>query len=205
MSTAGDKRTHLPVEQRREQLTLAALRVMEREGAWKLTTRAVAKEARVPLGVVHYAFESKEELIAEVFAVDIEWAAMSIKRAAQGEGDPHTMLQEAMRMVATGLRTEAGSELVVQELLLMGARDEALGVLAKESTVGYREAMSWALGELAQARGLEWDLDLRVLGELVLGQVAGLAQNWLVTRDDDLLDACLAELAVMLAGRLRAA
>ena len=39
------KRTHLPIEQRRAQLVAAAMRVMQRDGAWTLTTRAVAREA----------------------------------------------------------------------------------------------------------------------------------------------------------------
>ena len=58
--TAG-KRPHLPVEQRRAQLVAAAMRVMQREGAWSLTTRAVAREAGVPLGAVHYAFGAKAD------------------------------------------------------------------------------------------------------------------------------------------------
>lgn len=205
MSGARGKRTHVPVEQRREQLTRAAIVVMEREGAWNLTTRAVASEAGVPLGAVHYAFDSKEALIAAVFAADIESAVQLIHRAGQQEGDPATVLATALRDVAGSLRREPGTELVLQELTLMGARDEALGELALRSVEDYRDAMTAVLLEVAEARGLAWDVDVRVLGELVFAQVVGLAQNWLATRDEDLLDACLGELAGMLATRLCAA
>src|SRR5687767_631996 len=51
---------------RRELLVEAAIRVMTREGVVKATTRAIAAEAGMPLGVFHYAFRSKQELMAKV-------------------------------------------------------------------------------------------------------------------------------------------
>src|SRR5688500_17091156 len=51
---------------RREKLVEAAIRVMTRDGVVKATTRAIAAEAGMPLGVFHYAFRSKAELMAVV-------------------------------------------------------------------------------------------------------------------------------------------
>src|SRR4051812_47723286 len=52
--------------QRRELLVEAAIRVMTRDGVARATTRAIAQEADMPLGVFHYAFRSKQELMALV-------------------------------------------------------------------------------------------------------------------------------------------
>ena len=51
---------------RRELLVAAAIRVMTRDGVAKATTRAIASEAEMPLGVFHYAFRSKQELMTMV-------------------------------------------------------------------------------------------------------------------------------------------
>ena len=53
----------LPVAERREQLIEAALAVASRDGIDAATVRAVAAEAGVSLGVVHYCFQDKDELL----------------------------------------------------------------------------------------------------------------------------------------------
>src|SRR3954466_12012367 len=52
----------LPVAERREQLIEAALAVASRDGIDAATVRAIAAEAGVSLGVVHYCFRDKDEL-----------------------------------------------------------------------------------------------------------------------------------------------
>ena len=54
----------LPADERRAQLVESALTIAERSGVASVTVRAVAEEAGVSLGVVHYCFESKDELLA---------------------------------------------------------------------------------------------------------------------------------------------
>src|SRR6187549_2246412 len=53
----------LPVAETREQLIEAALAVASRDGIDAATVRAVAAEAGVSLGVVHYCFQDKDELL----------------------------------------------------------------------------------------------------------------------------------------------
>lgn len=68
---ADARRAQVPIEQRRRELTETAVTVMARDGAWALTTRALAKEAGVPHGSVHYAFSSKDELMRSVLRLDL--------------------------------------------------------------------------------------------------------------------------------------
>ena len=55
-------------EDRRAHLIKAAMIVARREGFAQVTTRAVAQEADISLGVVHYCFQDKEELLYEMAA-----------------------------------------------------------------------------------------------------------------------------------------
>ena len=56
----------LPMAERRAQLVRAALTVASRDGIEAAAVRAIAAEAGVSLGVVHYCFEDKNELLREV-------------------------------------------------------------------------------------------------------------------------------------------
>src|ERR1700750_866810 len=55
---------YVKADERRTQLVAAARAVLARDGVTGTTLRAVAAEAGVPLGTLHYVFPTKEQLIA---------------------------------------------------------------------------------------------------------------------------------------------
>lgn len=86
-SGSQQSRKRIPAEQRRRELTAVAHTVMAHDGAFGLTTRAVAKEAGVPHGSVHYAFHSKDELIRAVVRDDIDRSTAAFRRFAAPEAN----------------------------------------------------------------------------------------------------------------------
>lgn len=86
-SGSQQSRKRIPAEQRRRELTAVAHTVMARDGAFGLTTRAVAKESGVPHGSVHYAFHSKDELIRAVVRDDIDRSTAAFRRFAAPEAN----------------------------------------------------------------------------------------------------------------------
>lgn len=175
------------------------MEVMLRDGAWGLTTRAVAAQAQVSLGALHYAFDSKSDLIAAVFAADVDSAAAVLTEAIGVGGSPETVLRQAIRSYADAVRKAPTAELVLQELTLMGVRDDALRALAKEATENFRAEIARFLTYLGAGDG---QASVTVLAESFFAQLVGLAQNWMSTGDDALLDACLDDLAAQMAARL---
>lgn len=66
--------------QRREQIVRAALRLVRRAGVYGFTTADVADEAGVSRGILHYHFQSKDEIIREaLFLLLVEFG----RRAAE--------------------------------------------------------------------------------------------------------------------------
>ncbi len=53
----------VPADVRRTELVQAAIQVATREGLAATTTRRIAQELGISVGVVHYCFRSKEELL----------------------------------------------------------------------------------------------------------------------------------------------
>lgn len=198
------KRPHVPIAERRRQLADAALRVMARDGAWALTTRAVAAEAEVPHGTVHYAFSGgKEELLRAVVEADVDRAADVLDVERLGEGSAEEVLGRVLGSYADSLIAEPAAELVLQELTLMGARERELGAVVEGSTDEYRAMTVRLLEALAARSGLTWDGDVVTIAEQLLGLTFGVSESWLITGDDDRLRAALADAAVMFAARLR--
>jgi AcrR family transcriptional regulator len=178
------------------------MRVMQREGAWSLTTRAVAKEAGVPLGAVHYAFGSKTELVRAVFRADRDRSTALLRRAVDAGGTPAEVLTRALVGYADSVIADPGAEIVLQELTMMGGRDDDLRAAARESTEQYRGDVLDLLHRVAEASGGTWSGDVEVLAESVLGLLFGASVNWLCTGDDDLFRRCVTDAAQTLATRL---
>ncbi|MGB3685985.1 MAG: TetR family transcriptional regulator [Ornithinimicrobium sp.] len=196
------KRAHMPVEQRRVQLVEAAMEVMRREGAWALTTRAVAAQAGVPLGVVHYAFASKDALIGAVFNADSESATAVIGRSIEAGASGEQILRRAIDEYAEALVARPRNDLVIQELGLMSARDPTLEPLGRRAVEDFRAELVRLLTRVAEVEGAAWDARVEVLAESLFGSLVGLSQNWLCSGDDELLHACLADVVDRLLGRL---
>lgn len=226
-SGSQQSRKRIPAEQRRRELTAVAHTVMARDGAFGLTTRAVAKEAGVPHGSVHYAFHSKDELIRAVVRDDIDRSTAAFRRfaapehagqAEQATGSdvapkeaaspaeqavsPEGILHAAFASYADNLIGDPWEEAAQQELALMCARDEQLRVIMQESNASYRELIGSILDYLSTATGKTWAQPADLLAENILGSLFGTAQLWLIDRDDDTLYASLATLAKVYAAQL---
>lgn len=215
-SDSQQSRKRIPAEQRRRELTAVAHTVMARDGAFGLTTRAVAKEAGVPHGSVHYAFHSKDELIRAVVRDDIDRSTAAFRRFAAPEANvpehaaspaeqavsPEGILHAAFASYADNLIGDPWEEAAQQELALMCARDEQLRVIMQESNASYRELIGSILDYLAAATGKTWAQPADMLAENILGALFGTAQLWLIDRDDDTLYASLATLAKVYAAQL---
>ncbi|RUP91959.1 TetR/AcrR family transcriptional regulator [Corynebacterium pseudodiphtheriticum] len=215
-SGSQQSRKRIPAEQRRRELTAVAHTVMARDGAFGLTTRAVAKEAGVPHGSVHYAFHSKDELIRAVVRDDIDRSTAAFRRFAAPDANPRNMrlapaeqavspegiLHAAFASYADNLIGDPWEEAAQQELALMCARDEQLRVIMQESNASYRELIGSILDYLSTATGKTWAQPEDMLAENILGALFGTAQLWLIDRDDATLYASLATLAKVYAAQL---
>lgn len=215
-SDSQQSRKRIPAEQRRRELTAVAHTVMARDGAFGLTTRAVAKEAGVPHGSVHYAFHSKDELIRAVVRDDIDRSTAAFRRFTAPEANtpehaasppeqavsPEGILHAAFASYADNLIGDPWEEAAQQELALMCARDEQLRVIMQESNASYRELIGSILDYLSTATGKTWAQPADMLAENILGALFGTAQLWLIDRDDATLYASLATLAKVYAAQL---
>ncbi|WP_051815981.1 TetR/AcrR family transcriptional regulator, partial [Glycomyces tenuis] len=190
---AESRRAHVPIEQRRRELTETAVTVMAREGAWALTTRALAKEAGVPHGSVHYAFSSKDELMRSVMRLDLTHLSDLVQtqqdRPIHGPEDVAAAVADLFAAYADSVMANPDKETAYFELSLMAARDERLRDLVVQSQQEYRRIMVALFNDLAERAGLRWETDVVLVVEQALTLLFGAALSWLEQRDDALFRA----------------
>ena len=173
----------MPVAERREALVEAALRVMGRDGLAAGTTRAVVAEAGMSLASFHYAFSSRDELLAELVrrVVGRELAA------ATAGMDPAAGLAGCLRAAAAGylahLESDPGAEQLMLELTLHAVRDPALRPLARQQYEAYTAAAAALLDQVAALTGSTWARPVPELARLLVTLVDGATTTWLVDRD----------------------
>ncbi|MGN8245083.1 TetR/AcrR family transcriptional regulator [Cellulomonas soli] len=174
----------LPVAERREQLIEAALAVASRDGIDAATVRAVAAEAGVSLGVVHYCFQDKAELMrAMAHAITGQNASGSLA-GLPADARVEQIIDAVLGGLWDGISSHRGSQLLSYELTTSSLRHADLAQVAKEQYEGSWTAAEQALGMIEQAAGVTWSVPRSDLARVVVALVDGYSLAWLVDGDD---------------------
>jgi TetR/AcrR family transcriptional regulator, regulator of biofilm formation and stress response len=164
---------------RRLELLEATLRVLAREGSSAVTMRAVAAEAGVPTTATTYYFESKQDLLLEVWRLHAEREAARVAEAIDAmpvETSPKALGGEMAGFVHESLGPGRDRLLAEIELLLEAARQSELEQLTRVWHQAIRERMRV---RLSATNSPNPDLDAR----LVLAVMAGLELDNLASVD----------------------
>lgn len=177
----------MSAEDRREMLTRAAITVMTREGVARATTRAIASEAQMPLGIFHYAFGSKHELLERVIR--------TIAVQSKGDIDEAVLTKPGLDLeeVATaGLMAyydhvvaHPQEHMLTYELTQFALREKGFEGVAKDQYdyyLGENDALLEAFADIMQ---IEYVVPLRVVSRFVFSVMDGLALNWLAMGDEE--------------------
>jgi AcrR family transcriptional regulator len=176
--------SRMPVAERRIQLIEAALRVACRDGIDAATVRAVAAEAGVSLGVVHYCFLDKDELLRAVAAAITEQNVASIRDIPEAT-DLHGLLESAVTNFWAGIIANRGEQLLSYELTTASLRHSEMGHVAIDQYEGAWSALEIFLQHIEQGAGVRWIVPYRQLARTIVAVVDGFALAWLVDGDDE--------------------
>lgn len=187
----------LPADERRAQLVEAALNIAERGGIAAVTIRAVAEEAGVSLGVVHYCFESKEALVAAMAESLVLQLSGGMREAFASVWDTQELsglrdLREVLHTGLTGMwpliEATADRQLLTYEITAYALRHRAAGAPLAGSVADeqYRvmdiEATVF-LEESARRTGCTWTEPVEAIARFALAVIDGIVLRWLVDRD----------------------
>jgi AcrR family transcriptional regulator len=175
----------LPVAERREQLIEAALTVASRDGIDAATVRAVAAEAGVSLGVVHYCFQDKDELLrAMAHAITQQNLAGSLDEIP-ADAPLESVVEGVIHALWASLRENRGAQLLSYELTTNALRHPELAQVAIDQYEGQWAAAAHALELIERAAGIGWVVPRAQLARVVIALVDGFSLAWLVDGDDE--------------------
>ncbi|MGO4200495.1 TetR family transcriptional regulator [Rhodococcus sp. TAF43] len=205
----------LPAEERRAQLVEAALSIAERGGIAAVTIRAVAEEAGVSLGVVHYCFESKEALVAAMAESLVLQLSAGMRESFASVWDSQELnglrdLREVLHTGLTGMwplvEATADRQLLTYEITAYALRHRAAGAPLAGSVADeqYRtmdiEATVF-LQESARRTGTTWTEPVEAIARFALAVIDGIVLRWLVDRDSNAIITELDDLVRIVASK----
>jgi TetR/AcrR family transcriptional regulator, regulator of biofilm formation and stress response len=186
---------YVKADVRRVQLVGAARAVLEREGMAGATLRAVAAEAGVPLGTVHYIFASKEQLLRAVLEDVIDEIADAARASAGDATDfPSAMRRTALEVWSRLVEGHAEHQLMQYELTLWALRTPGMADLARRQYGLYVEVLTAIWSEAAARAGFTPAIPADQLARLHLAGVDGLILQYLTLGDAERARADLAAL-----------
>ena len=171
---------------REEQIVAAARRVMSAHGVAGTTLRAVAAEAGIALGTLHYVFRSRDELLRAVIEDLVEEISVALRADLQsGDG-----LEQTLRAGVTGawqrlVRQAAGQQIMQYELAMHSLRSKDLGSLAQWQYDRYASIVTEWCEQAATSAGERCAIGYDSLGRLILATLDGLVLQFLVNPDED--------------------
>ena len=177
--------THVRAAERREQLVEAAIRVLSREGVARTTTRRIAEEAGIPVGIFHYCFRDKNELLCLVTERIVAEQLVAGETALSPGADFAEALRAGARALWDIVLADVGKQMALYELTQVAMRTPGMEHVATQQYEGYLAAATTYLRVAAQATGVTLGDDLPLLARWLVTTLDGVILLYTVDRDAD--------------------
>src|SRR5688572_4336657 len=146
----------VPAQERRADLVQAAIQVATREGLAATTTRRIAQELGISVGIVHYCFRSKEELLHEVIRVISDAQVVAARSAITPGGDLAGSVRNAFLGFWKLVEATPEEQLLTYELTSWALRNADTEPLAREQRATQLAGIEAILAAISAATEVEW-------------------------------------------------
>ncbi|MFC4587645.1 TetR/AcrR family transcriptional regulator [Sphaerisporangium corydalis] len=173
--TALDAAATRPAQERgrrrRAALVRAAVGLLEEGGFTAVTHRAVARRAGFPLAATTYYFASRDQLVAESFALLVAGELDGMRARLQAVPDegltaPQELARTLTEAMGPGGEGDRLRQLGLWELYLQAGRDPALQAIARDWTDGCDALVAGTLARAGRPSGRD---AARMVGVLLAG------------------------------------
>lgn len=198
----GPRGSYKKSETSRKQVIDAAVAALAERGYARTSVSDIASAAGMSKGAVHYHFESKDDLIAQVLERCAALMRDRVREAWDAPGEPMDKVRRALGAMRA-MRKEGGPELrVLADLMAQGIHDPKLRApLAAMFEANRKEVLDHVVQSLEEF-GLKPRVPAHVIPRLLLGALDGLALHDFfdppAPEDDATIEKALETIAIML-------
>ena len=175
-------------------MVAAALEIAETDGLQAVTVRGVADRAGVSLGVVHYCFTDKEELVREVIGTvndevhDAAKALLNIDLGGGGTGPEglRRRLMEAIDLIWSVISAAPDRQLLTYEIVCYSLRTHGIPEigLAGGQKAANEQMVRRVLESASVGSGMRWQQGIEELTAVALAIIDGVGLRWQIDRDE---------------------
>jgi AcrR family transcriptional regulator len=175
---------YVKAAERQEQIVAAAIRVLSDVGVPGTTLRAVAAEAGIPLGTLHYVFPSKDQMLRAVIVAVIDEVVATVHDSLQlDRGLAHALGHGVTAFWDALVEGDVGVQVMQYELAMYSVRNEGSEGLARLQYDRYTALVTEFCEQAANAAGERCAVDFATLGRLGLAMLDGLIIQYVAGRD----------------------
>ena len=157
--------------------------------------RGVAERANVSLGVVHYCYTDKEELLRELIGAvnsDVHQAAtafvsVDFDSGSSGAEGLRRRLHEAIDLIWAVISASPDRQLLTYEIVSYSLRTYGLPEvgLARDQQESNEAIVRTVLIRTAESAGMRWAMGIDDMVRVVMCAIDGIGLRWQIYRDDD--------------------
>jgi len=170
----------VPVEDKRDALLRAAVRVFARRGFFNAQVADVARVAGVAAGTVYLYFRSKDHLLTSIFDRTMREAIDEGRAALAGIADPVARLREIARLHLDRLGRDRDLAVVFQVELRQSTK-----YMERFSSTLLQEYLAMIRDTIAEGQAdgsLRGDVGATIAAKVLFGALDEMATNWILSR-----------------------
>ena len=177
---------YVKAAEREAQIVTAAVRVLSTVGVPGTTLRAVAAEAEIPLGTLHYVFPTKDQLLRAVIVAVIDDVLDAVGADTElDRGVAHAIRHGVNSFWDKLVEGAVGLQVMQYELAMYSVRSQESESLTRLQYDRYTALVTDFWAQAAQAADERCAVDFETLGRLALGLVDGLIIQYIANRDPE--------------------
>ncbi|MFE5481141.1 TetR/AcrR family transcriptional regulator [Streptomyces sp. NPDC056527] len=174
----------IPLEQRREEIISAAIRIIAEHGVAAASTRAIVSEAGMPLGAFHYVFASHDELMRAVIENVMEGERLAAELSWLDSTSVEAAIRSGLDTYIDLLEADPQRELALLELAVFARRHDEHGQMRDQYRSYYKTA-SGLLRSAATVTSSVWTAPLEELARHLVALIDGITTTWLADHDTE--------------------
>ncbi len=177
---------YVKASEREEQIVAAAIRVLSEVGVPGTTLRAVAAEAGIPLGTLHYVFPAKDQMLRAVVSTVTDEVSDTARAGLElDHGVAHALRQGIVSFWDHLVEGRIGLQIMQYELAMNSLRTEGSQGLVRMQYERYTSLVTEFCEQAANAAGERCAVDFETLGRLTLAVVDGVLLQYVASPDAD--------------------
>lgn len=185
-------------ESSRSAIMQATYRALADRGYADLTTQAIAEESGTSTALLHYHFDTKEELLVEFLAYLLDRFRQNV---TIDEEDPTAQLRSMPKKFLSGPPDDEAFHTAMVDLRAQAAHNEAYREQLRINDAELRGVLASVIERGIEA-GEFHDVDADRVATYIVSTLEGARNRWVVLGEDAILEAVEAELLAYLEARL---